>query len=84
VQSVLNARKPPGATLRYHGRLYCPLSLPPYLKAFMAFLGFWQTASLRTAIVLLNWSPAQRCQRSTNPPVEAFFWEPTTGTIMLI
>ena len=50
----------------------------------MAFLGFWQTASLRSAIVLLNWSPAQRCQRSTTPPVEAFFWEPTTGTIVLI
>jgi hypothetical protein len=63
---------------------YYPLSLPPYCKAFMAFLGFWQTASLRSAIVLLNWSPAQRCQRSTNPPVEAFFWEPTTGTIVLI
>ena len=63
---------------------YYPLSLPPYRKAFMAFLGFWQTASLRSAIVLLNWSPAQRCQRSTNPPVEAFFWELTTGTIVLI
>ena len=61
-----------------------PLSLPPYCKAFMAFLGFCQTASLRSAIVLLNWSPAQRCQRSTTPPVEAFFWEPTTGTIVLI
>jgi hypothetical protein len=50
----------------------------------MAFLGFWQTPSLCSAIVLLNWILAQRCQRSTNPPVEAFFWEPTTGTIVLI
>ena len=33
---------------------YYPLSLPPYCKAFMAFLGFWQTASLRSAIVLLK------------------------------
>jgi hypothetical protein len=50
----------------------------------MGFLGFWQTPSLCSAIVLLNWILAQRCQRSTNPPVEAFFWEPTTGTIVLI
>jgi hypothetical protein len=50
----------------------------------MAFLGFWRSASLRSAIFLLNWSPAQRCQRSTTPPVEAFFWEPTTGTIGLM
>jgi len=61
-----------------------PLSLPPYCKAFMAFLGFWRSASLRSDIFLLNWSPAQRCQRSTTPPVEAFFWEPTTGAIVLV
>jgi hypothetical protein len=35
-----------------------PLSLPPYCKAFMAFLGFWRSASLRSDIFLLNWSPA--------------------------
>jgi ParB/RepB/Spo0J family partition protein len=61
-----------------------PLSLPPYCKAFIAFLGFWRSASLRSAIFLLNWSPAQRCQRSTTQPVEAFFWEPTTGAIVLM
>jgi hypothetical protein len=31
-----------------------PLSLPPYCKAFMAFLGFWRSASLRSAICPLR------------------------------
>ena len=63
---------------------YYPLDLTPYCKAFMACLGFWRSASLRSAIFLLNWSPAQRCHRSTTPPVEAFSWEPTTGAIELM
>jgi len=32
------------------GKAHYPLSLPPYCKAFMAFLGFWRSASLRSAI----------------------------------
>ena len=34
VQGVLNARKPPGAMLRYDGRLTTPFSLPPHCKGF--------------------------------------------------
>jgi hypothetical protein len=36
VQSVLNAQEPPGAMVRYDGRLYYPLSLRSHYKAFVS------------------------------------------------
>jgi hypothetical protein len=43
----------------------------------MAFLGFWRSASLRSAIFLLNSSAAQRCRRAKSLPVEPSFLEET-------
>jgi len=43
-----------------------------------------RSVSSHSAIFLVNSGPAQRCQRSSTPPVEAFSWEPTTRTIVLM
>jgi hypothetical protein len=37
--AAVEPKEPPGAMLRYDGRLTTPLNLPPYCKAFVAFLG---------------------------------------------